>query len=233
MIYDATYVYVMGATAFALFGDSRDRCIEKWTLCKERFDIAKRAVSNERNNRQPTIEQFIQEFAIGEMWDVYDKDRNKTGRLHERGKPMTLGDYHLVVHVWKRNSKGQWLIDKRTPRYNNSDLDGKWETTGGSAIAGDDSLSAALREAKEELGITLDPQKGVLFSSKLNIFENGHGVFIDVWVFDYDEPIESVAYDGSEACDAMWASADKIREMIAAGEFLDYSLYPYLDELLG
>ena len=39
----------------------------------------------------------------------------------------------------------------------------KWETTGGSALAGDDSLTAALRETKEELGIDLDPQKGVLF----------------------------------------------------------------------
>lgn len=30
-----------------------------------------------------------------------------------------------------------------------------WETTGGSAVAGDDSLTAALRETKEELGIDL------------------------------------------------------------------------------
>ena len=30
-----------------------------------------------------------------ELWDVYNEQGNKTGRLHERGKPMKAGDYHL------------------------------------------------------------------------------------------------------------------------------------------
>ena len=62
---------------------------------------------------------------------------------------MANGDYHIIVHVWKRNGKGEWLIDKRADR--GSDIDGFWETTGGAAIAGDDSLAAALRETKEEM----------------------------------------------------------------------------------
>ena len=32
-----------------------------------------------------------------EIWDIYDCNRVKTGRTHERGKPMIAGDYHLVV----------------------------------------------------------------------------------------------------------------------------------------
>ena len=35
-----------------------------------------------------------------------------------------------------------------------------WETTAGSALAGDDSLAAVLRETMEETGLTLDPAKG-------------------------------------------------------------------------
>jgi hypothetical protein len=30
----------------------------------------------------------------------------------------------------------------------------------------------------------------------------------------------------------MWATADKIREMMAAGEFLDEWFYPYFDEMM-
>jgi 8-oxo-dGTP pyrophosphatase MutT (NUDIX family) len=84
---------------------------------------------------------------MAELWDVLDEKRNKTGRLHERGKPMKVGDCHLIVQIWIMNGKGEFIIQKRPG--------GKWETVGGCAVTGEDSLSAALRETKEELGIDL------------------------------------------------------------------------------
>jgi len=35
-----------------------------------------------------------------ELWDIYDKYRHKTGRIHERGIPLKDGDYHLVLHIF-------------------------------------------------------------------------------------------------------------------------------------
>lgn len=52
---------------------------------------------------------------MGELWDVYDRDRNITGWFHERGKPMKKGGYHLTVQVWILHSEGQFLITKRSP----------------------------------------------------------------------------------------------------------------------
>ena len=60
---EVTNVYTMGATAFALFGDERDRSFEKWTLSKALYDIAKQAVCDERNHRQQSIRQFINEWS--------------------------------------------------------------------------------------------------------------------------------------------------------------------------
>jgi serine/threonine-protein kinase len=54
----------MGATAFAFFGNERDRCVEQWVLSKELFDVAKKAVSDDRNQRQQSIEQFITDWRI-------------------------------------------------------------------------------------------------------------------------------------------------------------------------
>ena len=62
VIDEITNVYTMGATAFALFGDERDRNIEKWQLSKILFDIAKKAVSDDRSQRQQSIRQFIEEW---------------------------------------------------------------------------------------------------------------------------------------------------------------------------
>ena len=59
---EVSCVYVMGAAAFALFGDGRDRCIEKWRLNGATFNVAKKAVSIERNERQRSIEQLMAEW---------------------------------------------------------------------------------------------------------------------------------------------------------------------------
>lgn len=58
---EVTNVYTMGATAFALFSDY-DRSPERWPLSKELYDVAKRAVSDERNLRQQSIRQLIEEW---------------------------------------------------------------------------------------------------------------------------------------------------------------------------
>ena len=116
---------------------------------------------------------------MAELWDVLDENGNKTGRLRERG-PMKKGEYHLVVNVWIMNDKGEFLISKRTP---NKPFPNLWECTGGSAITGDDSLVTAIKEVKEELGITLDPKNGQLFKRDIRHFEDGSGDFVDVWLF--------------------------------------------------
>lgn len=172
------------------------------------------------------------EYIPNEIWDVYDENRNLTGRFVERGRPKwKQGNYHLVVHVWKRNAKGEWLIDKRTPRKTDN-LGGLWETTGGSAVAGNSSLDAALREVKEELGLILSSESGSLFHSYVYKSLNGYMGFIDVWVFDCDCSLEDIILQENETCDVMWANSDKIKEMLANGEFIGYDIYPYLDNLL-
>lgn len=163
-----------------------------------------------------------------ELWDIYDSNRNKTGRTVERGKPMANDEFHLVVHVWIMNQKGEYLISKRTP---NKAFPNMWECTGGSAIIGDDSLTAALRETEEELGVTLDPKKGWLFLQYTNHRENAPQ-FTDIWLFKHDCPIESIVFQEFETCDAMWASRNRIYEMIDEGIFIGKDIFPYIDALL-
>lgn len=58
---EITNVYTLGATAFALFGDG-DRTREKWQLDSRLFDIAAKAVSEERTERQQSIRQIKEEW---------------------------------------------------------------------------------------------------------------------------------------------------------------------------
>ncbi|HWQ57920.1 MAG TPA: NUDIX domain-containing protein [Clostridia bacterium] len=169
---------------------------------------------------------------MSELWDLYDRDRSKTGRTHERSLHLPEGTYHIVVHVWMRNKQGEWLISKRTP---NKDFPNMWETTGGSALAGENSLEAAVREAHEELGVTLDPQKGVLFrTDRRDRFDYPSCPdFRDVWVFPLEWPIETITLQENETCDAKWATNKEIYAMMERGAFIGNRIYGYLDELFA
>ena len=102
--------------------------------------------------------------AAMEFWDLYNDKREKTGRIHERGKALPEGYYHLCVSVWLVNRKGEFLLSQRHP---DKEYPLCWECTGGSVLAGESSLDGALREVKEELGITLAPEKGkILFQTR-------------------------------------------------------------------
>jgi len=61
VIDEVTNVYTMGAAAFALFASS-GRSLEAWTLSPELYAVAKRAVSDDRDSRQRSIRQLIEEW---------------------------------------------------------------------------------------------------------------------------------------------------------------------------
>ena len=87
-----------------------------------------------------------------ELWDAYDKDRNKLeGVTLIRGEPIPAGQYHLVCDVLVQHADGTILLMQRDPRKH---FGGMWEATaGGSALQGEAPLETAIRELREETGI--------------------------------------------------------------------------------
>ena len=61
VIDEITNVYTVGAFAFALFG-RYERNPEKWSLSKALYEVATKAVSGNRRERQQSIKQFIGEW---------------------------------------------------------------------------------------------------------------------------------------------------------------------------
>ena len=176
---------------------------------------------------QPRLHQYLQgwlnlQSAADELWDQYDKYRRPLGRLHRRGDPMEEGTYHLVVHIWVRNRQGQFLLTRRAP---NKGYPLLWETTGGSAVAGDDSLTAALREMREETGLELDPACGQVLMTK-----TGDYYIADIWLFEQDLDLTQAVLQENETCGIRWATEEEMLAMDAEGLFVPYS---YLSEFLA
>ncbi len=157
-----------------------------------------------------------------ELWDVLDENRNPTGRVHRRGDPLPAGDFHLTVHVWIRDSKGRFLITRRAPNKGYGNL---WECTGGSALAGDDSLTAAVREVKEETGLTVDPAHG-----RCLLQRKAWDWFNDVWLFDQDFDPAAVVLQPGETTAAKAVTAAEILQMDRQGEMVPFA---YLQDFMN
>lgn len=159
-----------------------------------------------------------------ELWDLYDRDRIKTGETHERGARIPEGRYHMVVHVVVFNSAGQMLIQQRQPF--KEGWPNMWDiTVGGSAVKGDSSQTAAERETLEELGLPLDLSQE---RPKLTIhFSVG---FDDVYTVVQDVDLTTLHLQESEVQTVKWADEAEIQAMIADGRFIPY--HPSLITLL-
>ena len=141
-----------------------------------------------------------------ELNDIYDKDRNRTGRTHRRGTPWKKGEYGLVVCVWVYDGKGNLLLTRRAPE---KSFAGTWENSGGAAQAGETSLQAVTRELFEETGICAQPEEFELLSSGRD-----KNAFYDFYCLKRDIPIEQVVLQPGETDGVQWASFDKIHQMI-------------------
>ena len=69
-----------------------------------------------------------------EIWDLYDENRNLTNKTHIRGQELPDDNYHLVVHVWIKNNKNQYLISQRSASRKFNLL--MWECVGGFILSG-------------------------------------------------------------------------------------------------
>lgn len=163
-----------------------------------------------------------------ELWDLYTRDRHPTGETHIRGEKLPPERFHLVVHVWIRNSRGEWLISQRAASRPTFPL--KWESVGGSVTAGEDSLTGALREAKEEVGVDLDPAQGKLVESTVR--EHFQDIK-DVWSFLYDGEIDLRNATTDEVADMRWMTVEEIRQLYDAGELVHTLGYFFDDPELG
>ena len=144
-----------------------------------------------------------------EIWDLYDQDRNLTGETGVRGEPLPDDRYHLVVEALFLNSKGETLLQRRAKE--KDIMPDIWSVAGGSAVAGEDSFTGAVREAEEEMGFPPDKEHARLFMTERRE-RPGRNFFRDVWLFYQDVPIENMTWQPGEVQDGMWILPEKIRE---------------------
>lgn len=145
-----------------------------------------------------------------EFNDVYDRNRNLTGRVHRRGTRWKLGEYGLVVCVWVYDGKGNLLLTRRAP---GKSFAGTWENSGGAAKAGETSRQAIARELFEETGIRAEEEEFEFLGS-----DRSRNFFFDFYCLKRSTPIVEIELLPGETDGVQWASMYKVRQMVHSGE---------------
>ena len=147
-----------------------------------------------------------------EKRDLYDINRNLTGKTIFKGEPIPDNNYIVVVLVFIQNSEGKFLIQKRSVIKN-----GKYATTGGHPKSGEDSIQGILSEVKEEIGLNIDPKDLQLYFSGRSESEK---VFWDDYYIKMDvQDIENLTLQEEEVESICWLSADEINNLMNDGKF--------------
>ena len=158
-----------------------------------------------------------------EMFDVTDEYGNPVGTLVKRSEAHERGILHRTSHVWivrKNNGSYDVLLQKRSAE--KESFPSMYDTSSAGHIrAGDEPLESAIRELKEELGITAKPDE-LYFAGRIRIkYESVfHGkLFRDnevAFVFIYNENVDEnkLVLQKEEVEEVRWFPAQVVLEGI-------------------
>ncbi len=155
-----------------------------------------------------------------EYWDIYDKNKQLTGRTMQRNDfTMQDGDYHLTVLGVVCRPDGRFLITQRA--MDKHWAAGWWEVSGGGVMAGESSQQAVFREVLEETGLDVSQaQGGYQFTYRRE--SKGDNYFVDVYKFILDFDESDVTPQLREMQGFMLADRTQIEAFAKQGIFLHY-----------
>jgi len=158
-----------------------------------------------------------------EKIDVYNKEKQKTGKVIERKQGVQLknDEYIISVQCWILNLKKEILLTKRKSSKING---GIWEPTGGIVISGENSIQAIKRELYEEIGIEVSENEISLLKEIIDE-KNEVNFFRDIYILKKDISINELVFNDGEVVDAKYVSIAEFERMLDSGETFKWLKY--------
>ena len=162
-----------------------------------------------------------------ELFDILDEDGKQTGLVRERGVAHREGSLHGTVHMWIVREKKEGydvLLQKRSEKKDS--YPGRYDISASGHIeAGQEPLAAAIREMKEELGLTA-VEGGLRYIGVHRAHFEGvfHGRrFCDreySYVYVYEDPdMSALSLQESEVEEVLWMDYEECVQKVRKNSF--------------
>lgn len=146
-----------------------------------------------------------------EKRDLYDINKSLTGETIYKGDPIPENRYIIVVLAFIQNSKGKFLIQKRS-----TEKDGQYGATGGHPKSGETSIQGMMTEIQEEIGLEVKEEEiELIYAGR----EDNEKVFFDIYYLKKDFDINTLTLQKEEVEFVEWLSISEIKKLIEDGMF--------------
>lgn len=153
---------------------------------------------------------------MGEFFDVLNEKGEYIGKIETREKCHAEGLWHKAVAMFIINSKGQVLLQKRSA--NKKMWPNMWDiTAGGHVLAGEFGFQSIIREAEEELGISLNKNDITFVGSSISTNIQGNIVnnhFNEFYIVNKDIDETTLKLQEEEVSEVKWVDKNEIIERI-------------------
>ena len=140
---------------------------------------------------------------MAELRDLYDINSKKTNKTYKKGDVIPQGYFPMVVMLMIRNSKGEFLMQRRA-----FSKGGDWGVTGGHPKSGETPIEGIITEVKEELGLDFSDENIVEYASGCDGKECYKMYFV---IKDID--IADITVQKEELSEVKWFSMDELEIM--------------------
>lgn len=165
-----------------------------------------------------------------EYIDVLNENGVKTKEVLSRDEVHKKGLWHRISLVAVINDDNEILLQRRSMQCKK--FPGLWDLAMASHVqAGEDSVTTAVREINEEIGLQIEYKAKVRDFRFITSFRNHHtfgdiieNQYYDLFILRKNIEIEDLEYNDNEVMDAKWVDYTELQKFIKQNQ-----LHPRLE----
>ena len=146
---------------------------------------------------------------MAELIDIYDENWHLTGEVLEKNEAEKQHKWHCAAHIWIVNSKGELLLQRRSPH--KKTFPNMWDiSAAGHVRTGETVIEGGIREAYEELGVNIKADQLVLIN-KSKSYSNQH--LQTEFLVKLDIPIKDFVFNDKEVVEVKYIPWQELAKM--------------------
>jgi len=152
-----------------------------------------------------------------EYIDIYDENNNSIGETKEKARAHEDGNFHRTAHIWIINDKNELLLQKRSA--SKKSHPNCWDiSSAGHIRAGEDVITGAIRELKEELGVEVQEKDFEYVVTIKNTNNPKNMEFQYVYLLHSNKEIKEYVFEDDEVSEVKYVYYKDLERMVEEKE---------------